>query len=240
MKETLTVISPVYNEEEAIKEFYDELSGVLSKISHRYECNILFIVDKGTDASWQILKSIAEQDISVQLILLSSRFGHQMSLMAGIDNSNSDIIVMLDSDLQHPPSLIPQMLCEYEKGYDIVYTIRQDSSETSFAKRFVSKLFYSIINRTSNITINESAADFRLVSYRVAEVFRKQIRERNQSLRGLFSWVGFSSIGIRFRVRKRRAGKSKYSFGRMFQFGIDGMLSFSRKPLKAAIYLGLA
>lgn len=239
MKKTLTVISPVYNEEEVIRDFYIELSRVLVDLSYRYEYKILFVVDQSTDTTWEILKSIAEQDHSVQIILLSSRFGHQMSLLAGIDNSTSDVIVMLDSDLQHPPELIPKMLTKYEQGYDIVYTIRQDSPEISFFKRSTSKLFYSFINKISNITINESAADFRLISHRVAEVFRKQIRERNQFLRGLFSWVGFRSTGIKFQVRKRRAGRSKYSLGRMFQFGFEGVISFSKKPLKAAIYVGL-
>lgn len=239
MKKTLTVISPVYNEEEVIREFYIELSRVLVDLSYRYDYKILFVVDQSTDTTWEILKSIAEQDHSVQIILLSSRFGHQMSLLAGIDNSTSDVIVMLDSDLQHPPELIPKMLTKYEQGYDIVYTIRQDSPEISFFKRSTSKLFYSFINKISNITINESAADFRLISHRVAEVFRKQIRERNQFLRGLFSWVGFRSTGIKFQVRKRRAGRSKYSLGRMFQFGFEGVVSFSKKPLKAAIYVGL-
>lgn len=239
MKKTLTVISPVYNEEEVIRDFYIELSRVLLDLSYRYEYKILFVVDQSTDTTWEILKSIAEQDHSVQIILLSSRFGHQMSLLAGIDNSTSDVIVMLDSDLQHPPELIPKMLTKYEQGYDIVYTIRQDSPEISFFKRSTSKLFYSFINKISNITINESAADFRLISHRVAEVFRKQIRERNQFLRGLFSWVGFRSTGIKFQVRKRRAGRSKYSLGRMFQFGFEGVVSFSKKPLKAAIYVGL-
>lgn len=239
MRKTLTVISPVYNEEEVIRDFYTELSKVLVDLSYRYEYKILFVVDQSTDTTWEILKSIAEQDPSVQIILLSSRFGHQMSLLAGIDNSNSDVIVMLDSDLQHPPELIHQMLNKYEQGYDIVYTIRQDSPEISFLKRFTSKLFYNMINKISNITINESAADFRLISYRVAEVFRKQIRERNQFLRGLFSWVGFRTTGIKFQVRKRRAGRSKYSLSRMFQFGFEGVVSFSKKPLKAAIYVGV-
>jgi dolichol-phosphate mannosyltransferase len=147
---------------------------------------------------------------------------------------------MLDSDLQHPPALIPKMLMMYEHGYDIVYMIREDTLEIGFFKRFTSKLFYKIINQISQISINESAADFRLISYRVAEVFRKQIRERNQFLRGLFSWIGFRSTSIKFTVRKRRSGRSKYSISRMIQFGLEGVVSFSKKPLKAAIYVGLS
>lgn len=237
---TLTVISPVYNEEEVIEDFYHELRGVLAGLTHRYEYTILFVVDRSSDATFEILKSIAEKDKSVQILLLSSRFGHQMSLLAGIDHSHSDVIVMLDSDLQHPPALIPKMLMMYEHGHDIVYMIREDTLEIGFFKRFTSKLFYKIINRISQISINESAADFRLISHRVAEVFRQQIRERNQFLRGLFSWIGFRSTSIKFTVRKRRSGKSKYSISRMIQFGLEGVVSFSKKPLKAAIYVGLS
>jgi dolichol-phosphate mannosyltransferase len=218
---TLTVISPVYNEADVIQTFYDELSSVLSGLSGRYESKIMFIVDRCTDATLDILKSIAEKDSSVQILALSSRFGHQMSLLAGIDHSHSDAVIMIDSDLQQPPSLIPKMLDLFEKGYDIVYTIRQDSSEVGFLKRSSSKLFYRIINRISQIPINESAADFRLISRRVAEVFQNRIRERNQFMRGLFSWVGYNSTHIPFQVKTRIAGKSKYSFIRLIRFAID-------------------
>jgi glycosyltransferase involved in cell wall biosynthesis len=235
---TLTVICPVYNEEEVIEEFYNELIRVLSSLVGRYESKIMFVVDRCTDNTQDILKRLAENDHNVQVIALSSRFGHQMSLLAGIDHCNADAVIMMDSDLQHPPSLIHNMLALFEKGYDIVYTIRQDSPEIGFLKRFSSKLFYRIMNRFSEIPINESAADFRLISRRVAEVFQKQIRERNQFMRGLFSWVGYKSIQIPFRVEARTAGQSKYSLSRLIRFGIHGLISFSRKPLHAAIVLG--
>ncbi|MDY0039656.1 MAG: glycosyltransferase family 2 protein [Desulforhabdus sp.] len=239
MKKTLTVISPVYNEEEVIDSFYSELKSVLAGLKERYLTNVLFVVDPGTDLTLERLRAIAAADASVQVIVLSSRFGHQMSLLAGIDHSDSDIIVMLDCDLQHPPDLIPKMLTEFEKGYDIVYTIRQDSEEIGVFKQAGSKLFYKIINKISQIPINESAADFRLISRRVADVFRNQIRERNQFLRGLFSWVGFKNKGIYFRVRKREAGVSKYTFRRMITFGVHGILSFSKRPLQAAVFVGM-
>lgn len=235
---TLTVTCPVYNEEEIIQKFYDELSTVLSGLSDRYKSGIMFIVDRCTDSTLDILRRIAEKDRSVQVLALSSRFGHQMSLLAGIDHCRTDAVIMMDSDMQQPPSLIPEMLDLFEKGYDIVYTIRQDSPEIGLFKRLSSKLFYRIINRFSQIAINESAADFRLISRRVAEVFQKQIRERNQFMRGLFSWVGFNSTYIPFQVKTRPAGKSKYSFGRLIQFGIHGVVSFSKRPLQAAIILG--
>jgi dolichol-phosphate mannosyltransferase len=235
---TLTVICPVYNEEEIIQNFYDELSGVLSGLSERYSSKVLFVVDRCTDSTMDILKQIVKKDQTVQVLALSSRFGHQMSLLAGIDHCNTDAVIMMDSDLQHPPSLIPDMLEEFEKGHDIVYTIRQDSPDIGFLKRVSSKFFYRMINRFSKIPINESAADFRLISSRVVGVFQTQIRERNQFMRGLFSWVGFKSTSISFQVRSRTAGKSKYSIKRLIEFGLHGVVSFSKRPLHAAIVLG--
>lgn len=239
MKKSLAVISPVYNEEEVIELFYAKLKPVLAGLEERYITKVLFVVDPSTDATLELLRRIALSDSSVQVIALSSRFGHQMSLLAGIDHSNTDLILMLDCDLQHPPDLIPEMLNESEKGYDIVYTVRKDSEEIGIFKRLGAKLFYRFINRISQVPINENAADFRLVSRRVADVFRSQIRERNQFLRGLFSWVGFNSVGIPFQVQKREAGTSKYTFKRMITFGVHGILSFSKRPLQAAIFVGL-
>jgi glycosyltransferase involved in cell wall biosynthesis len=238
MMNTLAVISPVYNEEEVIEAFYIELKAVLLDLAESYESKIVFVVDGATDATLDILKRIARLDSSVQIIVLSTNFGHQMALIAGLDHCHTDAVIMMDSDLQHPPALIPAMLAEFEKGYDIVYTIRQATPETSIFKRASSKLFYRLINRISRVKINESAADFRLISRRVLEVFQSQIRERNQFLRGLFAWVGFKSVGIPFQVRKRAGGKSKYSLIKMVRFGINGLVAFSKRPLLAATLVG--
>jgi polyisoprenyl-phosphate glycosyltransferase len=235
---TLNVVCPVYNEEEVIELFYQELRKVLLGLNASYETKIIFVVDPGEDETLNILKRIAQTDSSVVIIALSARFGHQMSLLAGIDHCNSDAVIMMDSDLQHPPSLIPQMVQRFEEGYDIVYTLRQDSLEINFFKRTSSKLFYRLINFISDIPINENAADFRLISHRVVEVFQRQIRERNQFLRGLVGWVGFRSTAISFQVDRRRAGESKYSIRRMIRFGIDGVISFSKSPLQAAVLVG--
>jgi glycosyltransferase involved in cell wall biosynthesis len=237
---TLTVVCPVYNEEEVIEAFYNELKAVLLSMAESYQPKIIFVVDRCEDATLDILERIAKSDKSVMIIALSARFGHQASLLAGIDHCSSDAVIMMDSDLQHPPALIPTMLKEFERGYDIVHTLRQDSPEINPLKRTTSKLFYRFVNRIASVPIKENAADFRLISRRVTEVFQSQIRERNQFLRGLFSWVGFNSIAISFEVRKRSVGRSKYSVRRMIRFAADGTMSFSKRPLQAAILIGLA
>jgi polyisoprenyl-phosphate glycosyltransferase len=236
---TLTVVCPVYNEEEVIAAFYAELRTVLDTVAASYRATILFVLDRSTDRTLERLREIAAHDEAVRVLVLSSRFGHQMSLLAGLDHSDSDAVVMLDSDLQHPPALIPTLLEKYAEGYDVVYTVREDAPDIGLLKRGSSKLFYRMINRIADVPINESAADFRLVSRRVVRVFQVGIRERNQFVRGLVGWVGFRSVAVSFRAGRRPAGRSKYSVPRMVRFGIDGVVSFSKRPLQAAGIAGL-
>jgi len=236
---TLTVIAPVYNEAAIIDVFYRELRNVLDSLQNMYSSNILFVVDRGTDRSEDILREIASEDPSVGCVFLSSRFGHQISLLAGIDHCNSDVVIMMDSDLQHPPATIPTMLEEYEKGVDIVYTVRIPDRKSGLLGRLGARAFYWLIGRLTPVPIHENAADFRLISRRVAEVFQKDIRERQQFLRGLFAWVGFPSSSVKFQCDPRRGGESKYTARRRFQFAAAGIVSFSRRPLQVVFYFGL-
>ena len=238
-KKTLTVLCPVYNEEEIIETFYTELKNVLSSLPDNYKTRIMFVVDRSEDGTIDVLKRICELDSTVILISLSARFGHQMSLLAGIDHCDSEIIIMMDSDLQHPPSLIPSMLKKYEEGHDIVYTIRQASSDISFISRIGSKFFYLLVNKISSTPIYENAADFRLISQRVAKLFQNDIRERNLFLRGLFSWVGFKRTAVNFQASERGAGKSKYSLLQLIYFSLNGLIAFSSGVLRMAIMLGI-
>jgi dolichol-phosphate mannosyltransferase len=236
---TLTVVCPVYNEQEVIASFHAELRRALDGLAG-WSSSVLYVVDRCQDGTLGVLRGIAGADPSVRVLALSARFGHQMSLLAGLDHCDSDAVVMMDSDLQHPPSLIPELIAGFERGHDIVYTVREDSPDVPVLKRLSSRWFYRLINSLSDTPINESAADFRLVSRRVVEVFQGQIRERNQFLRGLFGWVGFSSFAVRFQVGRRPAGRTKYSVRRMVRFGVDGVVSFSKTPLQAAVYFGFA
>ncbi len=235
---TLSVVCPVYNEEAVIGAFHERLGRVLDGLAARYTSEVIFVVDRGTDATLDVLRGISGRDPRVRVVALSSRFGHQMSLVAGIDHAKSDAVVMLDSDLQHPPEVIPTLLDEFEKGHDVVFTLREDEGSEGFFKRFTSRLFYRAIGTLSTIPIHEGAADFRLISQRVATVFRTKMRERNQFLRGLFGWVGFKQTSVRFKAEKRGAGRTKYSLSRLFRFAAEGIVSFSKRPLVAAIFVG--
>jgi dolichol-phosphate mannosyltransferase len=235
---TLTVVSPVYNEEGVILAFHEELRRALAAIEGGWSWSVIYVVDRGTDRTLDLLRGLAASDRSIRVLALSSHFGQQASLLAGLDHCDADAVVMMDSDLQHPPSLIPELLAVHEKGYDVVYTVREDTPDIPIVKRLTARWFYRLVDAISETPIREGAADFRLVSRRVVELFQARIRERGLFLRGLFSWVGFPSCPVRFRVGARRAGRSKYPLGRMVRFGVGGVVAFSRAPLRAAFLLG--
>lgn len=235
---SLTVICPVYNEEYVIRLFYEALKKTLDAV-RGYQCEVLFVVDRSKDKTLEILRDIAANDGNVKVLSLSSRFGHQMSIVAGIDHAQTDLLIMMDSDLQHPPELIPKMLSQYEEGYEVVHALRKWPADKSKVKKLASKAFYQILNRFSEVKIESGAADFRLISRRVADVFRSKIREQNQFLRGLFRWVGFRQVNIEFVPAARASGMTKYDWSRLLKFAMSGITSFSRKPLQYAIGLGL-
>jgi len=159
--------------------------------------------------------------------------------LAGLDHSDADAVVMLDSDLQHPPSVIPELVARHEQGFDVVYTVRERDRSLPLLKRWSARAFYGLLNAVSDTPIRQGAADFRLLARPVVDVFQKQVRERTLFLRGLVSWVGFRASGVRFRPGPRRGGASKFSVGMMVRFALTGLVSFSRFPLRAAGATGL-
>jgi glycosyltransferase involved in cell wall biosynthesis len=238
MKE-IDIILPVYNEEAGIAMFDESLRRVLAALRDRYQFHMIYVVDRSKDRSFGILKDIAKESGDTTVIHLSRRFGHQMSLVAGMDRARGDAAIMMDSDLQHPPALIPVLLEKFEEGFDIVHTVREYDHGTPFLKRLTSNLFYRIQNALSPVEIPPGVADFRLVARKALDTFQQGIREHNQFLRGLFQWVGLNSAYVPFRCEPRVAGTTKYSVGRLLAFFSDGILSFSRVPLRAAILTGL-
>jgi dolichol-phosphate mannosyltransferase len=234
----LTIVTPVFNEEEVITHFYERTRAVLDLLDD-VDSHILFVVDRSTDNTLEVLRKLVNNDIRSRVLAMSSRFGHQMALLAGIEHSKcSDIIIMMDSDLQHPPELIPDLIKEYRNGAAVVYTIRQRTEDVGFARRSVGNLFYRILRSLSRVPINPNAADFRLIDKRVANVLTSNFTERNLFLRGIFTWMGFNQASIEYTAEKRLAGKSKYSLTKMFQLATAGILSFSTRPLHAGMFIG--
>jgi len=236
----LTVITPVFNEEQVIGHFHARTRGVLNSLED-VEATILCVLDGCTDNTLKILRGLVVVDPNLKIIVLSSQFGHQMALLAGIENSlDADAIIMMDSDLQHPPELIPELLANFRRGFDVVYTVRRDTENIGFLKKKASNLFYRVFGKLSRVSINANAADFRLISNRIAKTLSSDFQERNMFLRGLFSWMGFQQAGIEYVAEKRFAGQSKYTFSKMVQLAMAGILSFSTKPLQMSIFVGIS
>lgn len=239
MNKIINIIAPVYNEAEIINDFNESLFKTLNSLESKYTFEVIYVLDKSTDNSLDILIDICRRCPNVRVLALSNRFGHQMSLVAGLDKSNGAAAIMIDSDLEHPPSVIIDLLEKFEQGYDVVHTKRIYNKNIPIFKRFASKMFYKCMSILSTVDINENTADFRLVSSKVLNVMKKDIREQNQFLRGLIHWVGFNQTYVTFFSERRNKGKSKYNLGRMLNFAISGIVSFSRAPLKISIIIGL-
>ncbi|MFA4851734.1 MAG: glycosyltransferase family 2 protein [Bacteroidales bacterium] len=231
----LSIVTPCYNEEKNIEQLYNELLPVLKNICSHYE--IVFVDDGSKDNTFSVIKEIAEKNKNVIGLSLSRNFGHQVAIMAGLQHSKGDLVVMMDADMQHPPEIIPQLIFEYEKGFDIVNTKRLDSEDTGFFKKISSRCFYRFINFLSDVKIEPAAADFRLMTRKAVNAFL-QLEEKDRFTRGLVSWMGFKQSVVEYNASSRFAGKSKYTFRKMLRFGIDGITSFSSKPLRISFYTG--
>jgi glycosyltransferase involved in cell wall biosynthesis len=234
----IDVILPVYDEEEGLPIFHEALSGVLAGLSERHTFRTIYVLDRCRDHSFAVLQEIATRDARVTVLHLSRRFGHQMSLIAGLDHSDGDASILMDCDMQHPPEIIPKLLAKFEQGYDVVQAIRTYDSRIHPAKQWTSRLFYRIQNWLSPIEIPVGSADFRLISRKVRTVFQNSIREQNQFLRGLFQWVGFRQATVEFVSPLRVAGATKYRVLNLFTFSVTGITSFSKVPLRSAAVVG--
>lgn len=234
------IVLPVYNEESGIETFHRTLVGVLDSLSERYVFGLIYVLDRSPDSTFEILKRLAAQSPGMRVLHLSRRFGHQMSLIAGLDHSSGDAVIMMDADLQHPPAVIPELLARFEDGFDVVQTVRRYGRDVGWFKHHTSRLFYRMQNLLSPVEITDGGADFRLISRKVARVFQTSIREQNQFLRGLFQWVGFRRAEVPFICADRAAGTTKYHLSRLIAFSIVGIVSFSKVPLRFATLLGFS
>ena len=231
----LNIILPAHNEHQNIIPIYKEIVLALSNCKYAYE--ILFVDDGSTDDTLIQIKNLANTDNKVKFIELSRNFGHQNALKAGLDATNADIIIMMDCDLQHPPHLINELLRNYELGYDIVRTHRVDHVSTTFLKAKTSNIFYNILNKLSDIKLEQGSADFRLISGSAIKHL-KSFNEFDLFYRGLIKWMGYNQISIEYKAEQRYSGETKYTYNKMISFGIKGFTSFSTKPLYFAAYLG--
>jgi glycosyltransferase involved in cell wall biosynthesis len=232
----ISVVLPLFNEEENLLVLYEALVPALSSITENYE--IIFADDGSRDNSFGIVKEISRKNNRVLGISLSRNFGHQVALSAGIEHATGKVVVTMDADMQHPPILIRELYKKHLEGYDIVNTIRLETDDSSWFKNITSKGFYFLINKFSDVRIEPGAADFRLMNRKSVNAFLR-LKERDRFTRGLISWMGFRQAAIPYKAPPRYAGRSKYSVRKMFRFATDGITSFSSKPLRLSFYMGV-
>jgi polyisoprenyl-phosphate glycosyltransferase len=230
------IIVPVFDEEQAVLAFHEQLSQVLDTLSFTF--TIYYIDDGSTDHTVKHLYDIAGQDRRVQVVELSRNFGHQAALTAGLDLVQGDLVITMDGDGQHPPALIPQMLALAQAGYEVVLTQRVDETGVSRFKRWTSDQFYRLINRIGDTHILPGSADFRLMTLPVVDALRN-MREYHRFLRGMVAWSGYRSVILPFTPPARLGGKSKYSPRKMLGLGMDAVFSFSLVPLYIALSVGV-
>lgn len=233
----ISIVIPMYYEEEVAEECYQRISNTLKKLDN-YDYELIFINDGSQDKTQEILENIAKQDKKAKIITFSRNFGHQCAVTAGIKHVTGDCVVIIDADLQDPPEVIPEMLKLWEQGNEVIYGKRKSRKGESKFKLLSAKMFYRTLDALSDVKIPMDTGDFRLVDRKVIDVINS-MPEHNKFLRGLYSWVGFKQIPYEYERQERYAGKTKYPLKKMLKLASDGIISFSTKPLKLVGYLGI-
>jgi glycosyltransferase involved in cell wall biosynthesis len=234
---TISLIIPVCCEEQVVEESYRRMKSVMDSLAH-HDHELIYIDDGSSDSTLSILRRLAAANSKVKIICLSRNFGHQIAITAGLDKAEGDAVIIIDADLQDPPELIPKMIEKWREGYRVVYAKRVTRRGEGKFKRWTASIFYRVLNKLTDTKIPINTGDFRLIDKRIVQEMRK-VRERNRFIRGLTSWVGFEQTSIEYERDQRIAGETKYSFWKMVKFALDGIFSFSHRPLKISLALGV-
>lgn len=232
----VSIVIPAYNEEGNIVELTERILSVITPIGCDYE--VIYINDGSSDNTESVLQMLNHKNANVNYVSFSRNFGHQNALKAGLDLAIGNCVISLDADLQHPPELISEMIFKWQEGYDIVYTKRLPNKKIPFKKRLTSAFFYKTINFMSDIEFENGTADFRLMDRSVVQVF-STLNETEPFVRGLVKWVGFKQYCLDYHPSDRFSGETKYSFRKMIRFALNGITSFSIRPLRIASLVGL-
>ena len=232
----ISVIIPMYYEEEVAEKCYEKMTEVLQRIAN-YEYEIICVNDGSQDRTLEILEEIAKKDKKVKIISFSRNFGHQCAVTAGLKEVTGDVAVIIDADLQDPPELIPEMLKCWEDGNEVVYGKRKTRAGESKFKLMTAKMFYKTLNALSDVEIPKDTGDFRLVDRKIVDQMN-QLPEHNKFLRGLWGWLGYKQYAFEYERQERYAGKTKYPLKKMLKLAQDGIIGFSTKPLKIVGVLG--
>lgn len=232
----LCVVGPVYNEEAVLEAFHRRLTAVLNTMNVRWE--VVYVNDGSRDRSADLLEALHAEDPRVSYVELSRNFGKEIATSVGLDYSRAEAVVLIDTDLQDPPELIPELYRAYLDGYDNVYARRRSRKGETFMKRLTARVFYRLLQRVSRVRIPVDTGDFRLLSRRAVEAL-KRLREQHRYMKGLYAWIGFKDKAVDYDRDPRFAGKTKFNYGRMIQLAVEGITSFTVMPLKLASLAGL-
>ena len=235
MMKKVTIIIPAYNEAESFDEIKTNMQEVVRN-NIDYEWEFLLINDGSTDDTLQKMEKLCIADKHYHYIDLSRNYGKEIAIMAGLDYAQGDAVIIMDADMQHPINIIPEMLTYWEEGYDDVYAQRERSDE-SWMKRNTSKLYYTILQKSTNIPIQKDTGDFRLLDRKCIDALKK-MRETDRNNKGIFSWIGFKKKGIYYHQNKRQHGKTKWSYYKLVNLALTGITSFTTSPLRYASFFG--
>ncbi len=230
-----SIVVPVYNEADGLGTLHERLSALMSQLDGPAE---LILVDDGsTDQSLPIMLDLAKDNGRIRVVELSRNFGHQLAVTAGLDHARGEAVIIMDADLQDPPEVVLEMARKWREGFEVVYAVRQKRRGESWFKKLSARVFYRVLRKLTGTDIPADTGDFRLVDRRVIEAI-KSMPENHRFLRGMFAWVGFRQTGVTFVREKRLVGETKYPLRRMVKLASDGVLGFSKEPLRLGIKLG--
>lgn len=232
---TFSFVLPVHNEAGNLDELHRRLTAVMDELDEPYE--VILVDDGSFDGSLETMRAIRSRDDRFKLIALSRNFGHQAAITAGLDMARGEAVIVMDSDLQHPPEAIPLLISSWREGFEVVNAVRVDRQGETLFKRLSARMFYWLLCRLAQTEMSPNVGDFRLVDRSALNAFRS-MRESTRYLRGMFSWVGFRQTAVPYDYHDRHAGEAKYNFRRMLTLGINGIVSFSHAPLEMALHIG--
>jgi dolichol-phosphate mannosyltransferase len=233
----VSVLCPAFEEEQVLPRFHAELCGVLDGLGDGYDFEVLYIDDGSRDGTLALIRSLAADDPRVRYLSFSRNFGQQAALTAGLEHASGDAVISLDTDLQHPPSVIPRLLEHWQEGCDVVLTLREEDPHLGWFKRATSRAFGRVMRWVSDTEVRAAASDYRLLSRRAADALLR-LHETHRFLRGMVSWLGFRTATVPFSPAGRGAGATKYSVRRLTGLAVDAMLSFSKLPLRMSLAMG--
>ena len=233
----ISIIIPTYNEEESLPYLYERLEKIINSIEN-YKFELLFVNDGSKDKSLEIIKSYREKDSRINYIDFSRNFGKEIAMIAGLDYATGDCVIFIDADLQDPPELILEFIKYWEQGYDDVYARRRSRKGESFLKKFTSKMYYNLLQKTTKIEIQKDTGDFRLLDRRCVNALIK-LRESQRNTKSMFSWIGYKKKEILYDRDPRVAGSTKWNYIKLVDLAIDGITSFTTSPLRLATFIAI-